>query len=85
MGEEDYWSEDFDQEQNCAQKERIAELQDKVVKSNTGYLTSELLPRDLTMKGATDCQASVTLRWSPPVITAIRRPRTRPVPSIRAR
>ena len=37
MGEEDYWSEDFDQEQNCAQKERIAELQDKVVKSNTGY------------------------------------------------
>ena len=30
FGEEDYWSQDFDQEQNCAQKERIAELQDKV-------------------------------------------------------
>ena len=34
MAQEDYWSEDFDQEQNCAQKERIAELQDKVIKSN---------------------------------------------------
>ena len=85
MGEEDYWSEDFDQEQNCAQKERIAELQDKVVKSKIGDLTLKLAFRVLTMRVATDCQASVPLRWSPPVITVIRRPRTRPVPSIPAR
>ena len=30
MGNEDYWSEDFDTDQNCAERARIAELQEKV-------------------------------------------------------
>ena len=30
MGNEDYWSEDFDTDQNCAERDRIAELQEKV-------------------------------------------------------
>ena len=29
-GSDDYWDEDFDQGQNCAQKERIAELSNNV-------------------------------------------------------
>ena len=32
MGNEDYWSEDFDTDQNCAERARIAELQEKVAK-----------------------------------------------------
>ena len=30
MGNEDYWSEDFDTDQNCAERARITELQEKV-------------------------------------------------------
>ena len=77
FGEEDYWSQDFDQEQNCAQKERIIELQGKV----RCYILSMLLPRKFR-RGVME-HVSAPLRWSRLVflITAITIRRTRPVPS----
>ena len=75
-GSTDYWSENFDQEQNCVQKERIAELQEKVER----LILVKLLPRVARM-GVED-HVTAPLRWSQMVmITEIRIRRTRPVPS----
>ena len=80
-GSDDYWSEDFDQEQNCAQKERIVELQGKV----ECLILLKLLPR-ICRRGFME-HASVPHRWSRLVflIIAIIIRRTRPVLSTCAR
>ena len=80
-GNDDYWSENFDKEQNCAKKERIAELQEKV----ECHILSKLLPR-ISRRGIMD-HASVPLKWSRLVflIIPIRRRRTRLMPSTCAR
>ena len=80
FGEEDYWSQDFDQEQNCAQKERIAELQNKV----ECHIWVKLLLRR-AWRGVME-HASAPLRWSRlAMIIAVQIWRTRPVPSTRVR
>ena len=81
LGNEDYWSEDFDQEQNCAQKERIVELQGKV----ESRILSKLLPR-ISRRGVLE-HVSAPRRWSRLVflIIAIIIRRTRPMLSTCAR
>ena len=43
-GEDDYWGQNYDQNQNCAQRERIAELKPKV-ESDQGDIEHNSLPR----------------------------------------
>ena len=80
-GNDDYWSENFDQEQNCVQKDRIAELQGKVE-----FQTLLKLSSRITRLGVKD-HVTAHLRWSRIVfmIIEIRIRRTRHVLSTCAR
>ena len=54
MGNEDYWSEDFDTDQNCAERARIAELQEKVAKQ-VGPADWDLVDQGQTFYGLIVC------------------------------
>ena len=81
MGEEDYWSQGFDQEQNCAQKERITELQDKV----EFHIKVKLLSRRAQREVMEHASAPPRRSRLDSIIAMGKRTRTRPVLSTRVR